>query len=53
MKYLIYIPGSEPFFTNWFEAENHFVEGMAVFNVHQYVYTTDGVNWHRITEDKL
>lgn len=53
MKYLIYIPGSEPFFTNVFDAKNNFVDGMVVFNVYQYIYTTDGVNWARITEDKL
>jgi hypothetical protein len=45
MKYLIYFPESEPFFTKCFDAENHFVDGMVVFNVHQYVYTTDGTTW--------
>jgi len=53
MKYLIYIPGMHPFFTNVFDAENYFVDGMIVFNVHQYLYTTDGTTWLRIVEDKL
>ena len=53
MKYLIYIPEGEPFFTNWFEAENHFVNGMVVFDLYQGLFTTDGTTWLPITEDRL
>ena len=54
MKYLVcYTGNKDAFFTNWFDAENHFVDGMVVFNVHQYVYTTDGTTWLPIKEDML
>ena len=52
MKYLIYIPGSEPFFTNVFDAENNFVDGMVVINMTTLEFTTDCINWHPVQIDK-
>ena len=53
MRYLVYVPGTEPFFTNWFEHENHFVDGMVVFDTTCDKYTIDGQNWFEIEHDKL
>lgn len=53
MRYLVTSPGNEPFFTNWFDAENNFNEGMTVYDLAKFVYTTDGINWTEIEEDHL
>lgn len=53
MRYLVYIPGGEPFFTNNFQPENHFVDGMVVFDTNYDKYTTDGKQWHDIPSDEL
>jgi hypothetical protein len=40
----------EAFYTNWFDAENHFNAelGMVVYNLIKHIYTTDGINWSEI-----
>ena len=53
MRYLIYIPGSAPFITRNFQPENHFSDGMMVFDMHLDKYTTDGINWYQIEYDSL
>lgn len=55
MKYLITTNTSEPFFTNWFDAENHFNSniGMIVYDLQNQKYTIDGINWSEILIDKL
>lgn len=53
MNYLIVSPYIEPFYTNWFDAENNFVEGMTVFNLLTHCYTTNGKDWKEITQDHL
>lgn len=53
MNYLIVIKNSEPFYTNWFDAQNNFAEGMIVFNLLNHTYTTNGKEWHEIKEDNL
>lgn len=55
MNYLITTIDSEPFFTNWFDAENHFNAdiGMIVYNLLSGKYTKDGINWNIIEEDHL
>jgi hypothetical protein len=52
MQYLIYHEG-KAFYTNWFDAENHYVTGMIVFDLLDDSFTTDGVNWNEIPEDHL
>lgn len=55
MNYLIVTSSHEPFYTNWFDAENNFRPDydMVVFNLLTCKYTTDGKNWHEIKQDHL
>ena len=54
MQYLIIPPGPEkPFYTNWFEPENHFSAGMLVIDLLWDHFTDDGVNWLPIQFDHL
>jgi hypothetical protein len=55
MRYLITTPENQPFVTEWFDSENHFSEsvGMVVYDLHKWVYTTDGVTWQEIEQDHL
>lgn len=55
MTYLIITDSHEPFYTNWFDAENNFNkdENMIVFNLLSRTYTTDGKIWHQTKEDHL
>ena len=55
MNYLIVSKSYEPFYTNWFYAENNFIkdDDMIVFNLLSGKYTTDGKNWHDIKQDHL
>lgn len=45
----------EPFFTEWFDPENHFERDieMTVFDFKTKKYTVDGSNWLKINEDHL
>ncbi|MAO66221.1 MAG: hypothetical protein CL666_14595 [Balneola sp.] len=52
-NFLIVMPGEEPFMTQWFEKENHWREGMTVFNLHSGRYSTDGEEWKEIERDHL
>lgn len=44
-----------PFYTKWYEYENHFSEdsGMVVFDLINHLYTTNGKDWQSIPEDHL
>lgn len=53
MQYLITLKDNEPFVTNYYDYENHYIDGMTVYNLLNYTYTTDGINWDGITEDHL
>ena len=55
MIYLITMTGQEPFFTDWFSPENHFLPecGMVVYDLDKNVYTDDGKDWKVINQDKL
>jgi hypothetical protein len=55
MNYLIVTNTYEPFYTNWFIAENNWIEGceMVVFNLMNHTYTTNGKDWHKTTQDHL
>lgn len=52
-RYLIIPHEGEPFNTKWFEAENHYQEGMIVFDLACGDYTEDGINWKPIQVDHL
>ena len=53
MNYLIILDDHKPFYTNWFDAENNFVDGMVVFNLLSDKYTTNGKDWYDIEQDHL
>ncbi len=53
MRYLITTPGHPPFFAPFFDAENHFLDGMTVYDIFAKVYTGDGENWKPINEETL
>lgn len=55
MRYLITFNDDrvKPFFTDWFEPENNFVDGMTIFDMYAFKYSTDGNNWKEIMHDHL
>lgn len=55
MRYLIVTDPWEPFYTEWFNPENHFNKeaGMIVFDLLNHIYTTDGKIWNPIPKDHL
>lgn len=55
MRYLVISNGNDPFYTNWFDAENHFNKEieMVVFDLVHHIYTADGKIWEPIKEDHL
>ena len=55
MNYLIITNNHEPFYTDWFDAENHFVSDveMIVFNLYNYTHTTNGKDWQETKQDHL
>jgi len=53
MRYLVTSANNEPFFTEWFDAENHFSPGMVVYDLQEGKYmATPGV-WEGIETDSL
>jgi len=53
MRYLIIKNDGVPYYTNWYDHENNYEEGMIVFDLYNHVYTTDGVNYNEIIFDNL
>lgn len=53
MTYLIIDPSNTPFYTNWFDPENHFIQGMIVINLLKGQYSINGFFWLNIEEDFL
>lgn len=56
MRYLITTKETySPFLTKWFDPENHFNPeiDMTVYDLIEYKFTTDGINWHDIEIDHL
>lgn len=51
-KYLI-IHDSKPFYTNLYNYENNYVDGMIVIDLYAGDYTTDGVVWIEVQQDHL
>ena len=54
-RYLVTTKGDEPFFTQFFTPENHFVPdgGMVVYDLVDRLYTDDGEEWFPIEVDRL
>jgi hypothetical protein len=53
MNYLI-LHEQSAFYTNWYDRDNNYIEGMVVFNLYANLYTLDGgLNWVNILEDSL
>jgi hypothetical protein len=54
-KYLILTDQNKPFFTNYYEYENHYNNEitMIVFDLINNLFTADGINWEKIEEDHL
>jgi hypothetical protein len=52
MRYLIYI-NNESFYTDWFDYDNHYLNGMIVFDLMTHHFTTDGKTWLEIKQDHL
>ena len=57
MRYLVTTNHHTPFFTAWFDPENHFNPnpevGMVVFDLQTEMFTTDGHNWREIQKDSI
>ena len=53
MRYLITHPDHKPFFSAYFDAENHFAEGMTGYDIFSKLYTTDGKTWKPVQTDHL
>lgn len=49
MRYLItFSDGSYPFFTKWYDYENHYTEGMTIFDLSLLTYSTNGKDFVEI-----
>jgi hypothetical protein len=51
MRYLV-TGDFQPFFTKWFDIENHYEEGMIVYDLAKGLYY-DGTDWKTIDTDNL
>lgn len=53
MNYLV-IPKTGPaFYTNWYDYENNYVEGMTIIDLYAHKISNDGKKWEAIEEDSL
>lgn len=52
MRYIIINNGLVSY-TKWFEAENHFIDGMIIIDLVEDKFTTDGITWQNIEFDHL
>jgi len=55
MRYIIILKDDKPFFTKWFEKENHFNSETIsmVIDLVLSMYTTDGETWKEMEVDHL
>lgn len=55
MRYIITTKVAKPFITDWFDLENNFIHDieMAVYDLLNNVYCTDGKTWQDIEIDNL
>lgn len=52
MRYLIQPLNEEPFFTNWFDIENNYEQGMIVYDLQGFLYY-NGECWKTLEFDTL
>lgn len=52
MKYLVFQPGFKPFQTEYFDPENHWVEGMVVVNTYNFTHMTQKGVWVSFSDTK-
>lgn len=52
MRYLIYFDGNA-FYTNWYDYENNYTDGLIVFDLETDKFTSNGKDWEEIEEDHL
>lgn len=53
MNYLI-LHEKSAFYTNWYDRDNNYIDGMVIFNLNTDLYTLDGgLTWLNILEDHL
>lgn len=53
MRYLILQPGENPFFSDYFDVDNLFFEGLTVIDLKNGLFTTNGKEWKEIETDHL
>ncbi len=53
MRYIVIPKEGEPFTTEWFDAENNFIEGSTVIDTERYQYMNDGNTWKSLNFDHL
>jgi len=53
MRYLIIPKEGEPFITQYYDFDNHYVEGDSVYDLDKIIYTTNGRIWNEIPIDHL
>lgn len=55
MRYIIISTCQDPFYTEWFEPENHLKpeHDMVVIDLFNQLFTKDGKEWHVMEEDSL
>ena len=54
MRYIIILKNNRPFYTNWFDTENHWsTEIIMVIDLNLGVFTVDGEHWEEVEEDHL
>ena len=54
MRYIIILKDNKPFYTNWFDTENHWsTETIMVIDLNLGVFTVDGEHWEEVEEDHL
>ena len=52
MQYLIIYQGEANYY-QWYDGENHHVDGMIVIDLINSMYTTNGADWMPVKEDHL
>ncbi len=45
--------GKDPFLSPWFDADNHFTDGMVVIRLSTMEWTANGVEWVELEEEHL
>jgi hypothetical protein len=54
-RYLVTADNIEPFYTNWYDYENHYNDemNMIVYDIHNHLYTLNGLDWIPLEKDNL